>query len=91
MLMIDCVIKAPAYCPPMNAHITAEHSIVQSLPDAENLVEQGRKFYETEQFASSTTIWQRAVAAFKASGDELKLAMTLGNLALAYKARAKSS
>ncbi|BAZ12509.1 hypothetical protein NIES4071_43400 [Calothrix sp. NIES-4071] len=84
VLLLLTMFFGASLLPPTLAHITAEHSIVQSLPDAENLVEQGRKFYEVEQFAKATTIWQRAVAAFKASGDELKLAMTLGNLSLAY-------
>lgn len=84
VLLLLAMFFGASLLPPTLAHITAEHLIVQSLPNAENLVEQGRKFYETEQFAEATTIWQRAVAAFKASGDELKLAMTLGNLSLAY-------
>jgi tetratricopeptide (TPR) repeat protein len=64
--------------------MTAENSIVQSLPDAQNLVEQGRKFYEAQRFADAVTSWQQAISAFKAKGDQLKQAMTLGNLSLAY-------
>ncbi|AFY89177.1 Tetratricopeptide TPR_1 repeat-containing protein [Chroococcidiopsis thermalis PCC 7203] len=70
--------------PPTFAYITAQTPTTQSLPNAENLVEQGRKLYEAEQFAQAITIWQQAVAAFKASGDEPRQAMTLGNISLAY-------
>ncbi|RUT11317.1 hypothetical protein DSM107010_33560 [Chroococcidiopsis cubana SAG 39.79] len=52
--------------PPTLASITKENSTVQSLPDAQKLVEQGRKFYEVEQYAQAAAIWQQAVAAFKA-------------------------
>ncbi|MEH2071487.1 MAG: CHAT domain-containing protein [Nostoc sp.] len=70
--------------PPTFAHITAENSIVQKLPDAQNLLEQGSKFYKTEQFAEAATSWQQAFAAFKANEDELRQAIALGNLSLAY-------
>jgi len=69
---------------PTFAHITAEKSIVQSLPDAQNLVEQGRKLYEAERFNDAVAIWQQAISAFRANGDELTQAMILGNLSLAY-------
>ncbi|MBD2450318.1 CHAT domain-containing protein [Nostoc sp. FACHB-152] len=68
---------------PTFAYTTAEKSIVQSLPDAQNLVDQGRKHYEAERFAQAAASWQQAISAF-AQGDELTLAMTLGNLSLAY-------
>lgn len=70
--------------PPTFAHMTAETSIVQSLPDAQNLVEQGRKLYEAERIAEAVASWQQAISAFKANGDALRQAMTLGNLSLAY-------
>jgi hypothetical protein len=37
--------------------MTAENSIVQSLPDAQNLLEQGRKLYEAERFTEAAAIW----------------------------------
>ncbi|MFL9459017.1 CHAT domain-containing protein [Tolypothrix bouteillei VB521301_2] len=70
--------------PPTFAHTTAETSIVQSLPDAQNLVEKGRKLYEAERFTEAVASWQQAISAFQASGDELRQAMTLGDLSLAY-------
>ncbi|HAX89330.1 MAG TPA: hypothetical protein DCY91_24520 [Cyanobacteria bacterium UBA11370] len=52
--------------------------------NAENLVQQGRALYEAEQFNDAVRILQQAAAAFTASGDERRLAMTLSNLSLAY-------
>ncbi len=84
LLLLFAMFLGAALLPPTFAYMTAENSTVQSLPDAQNLFEQGRKFYEAERFAEAATIWQQAVTAFKANGDELSLAMTLGNLSLAY-------
>ena len=84
LLLLFAMFLGAGLLPPTFAYMTAENSTVQSLPDAQNLFEQGRKFYEAEWFAEAATIWQQAVTAFKANGDELSLAMTLGNLSLAY-------
>ena len=70
--------------PPAFAYMAATNSIVQTLPDAQKLLDSGRKFYEASRFNDAAAIWQQAVTALKANGDELKLAMTLGNLSLAY-------
>ncbi len=70
--------------PPTFAHMIAENSIAPSLANAQNLVEQGRKFYEAERFAEAAAIWQQAISALKPNRDERRLAMTLGNLSLAY-------
>lgn len=69
--------------PPTLASIPRENSIVQIL-DTQKLVEQGKEFYEAGQFSQAITIWQQAAAAFKGSRNELKQAMVLGNLSLAY-------
>ncbi len=70
--------------PPAFAYMSATNSTVQSLPDAQNLLNSGQKFYEASRFAEAVTIWQQAVTLLKANGDKLRLAMTLGNLSLAY-------
>jgi CHAT domain-containing protein len=84
VLLLLAMFLGAGLLPPTFAYITAQTPTTQSLPNAENLVEQGRKLYEAEQFAQAITIWQQAVAAFKASGDEPRQAMTLGNISLAY-------
>ncbi|AUB40086.1 Tetratricopeptide [Nostoc flagelliforme CCNUN1] len=51
---------------------------------AQSLLEQGSKFYEAERFAEAATFWQQGISAFKTNGDELRQAIALGNLSLAY-------
>ncbi|MBN3905586.1 MAG: CHAT domain-containing protein [Nostoc sp. NMS1] len=84
VLLLLAMFLGAGLLPPTFAHITAEKSIVQSLPNAQNLVEQGRKYYEAERFAQAATFWQQAISAFKANKDQLGQAMTLGNLSLTY-------
>ncbi|MBW4635531.1 MAG: CHAT domain-containing protein [Iphinoe sp. HA4291-MV1] len=84
LLLLLAMFLGAGLLPPTFAHMTAQNSIVQSLPNAQNLMEQGRKLYEAQQFAQAAAIWQQAISAFKTNGDELRLAMTLGNLSLAY-------
>lgn len=82
VLLLLAMFLGAGLLPPTFAYMTAENSI--SLPDAQNLFEQGRKFYEAERFSEAAGVWQQAVTALKANGDELTQSMTLGNLSLAY-------
>ena len=84
VLLLLAMFLGAGLLPPTFAHMTAKNSIVQNLPDAQNLLAQGQKFYEASRFAEAVAIWQQTVRAFKANGDELRLAMTLSNLSLAY-------
>ncbi len=70
--------------PPTRAYWAAENTIVQSLPDAEKLVEQGRRLYEAERFYEAVSLLQQAVGAFGVSGDKLRQAIALSNLSLTY-------
>ncbi len=84
LLLLLVLFLGAAVLPPSFAYMAAENTTVQSLPDAETLEQQGRKLYEAEQFSEAAKLWQQAAAAFKATGDELSVAMTLSNLSLAY-------
>ncbi|MDZ8091011.1 MAG: CHAT domain-containing protein [Nostoc sp. DedQUE05] len=84
VLLLLAMFLGALLLPPTFAHVTAENSNVQSLADAQNLVKQGRKFYEAEQFNDATATWLQAISALKVRGDELTQAMILGNLSLAY-------
>jgi CHAT domain-containing protein/murein DD-endopeptidase MepM/ murein hydrolase activator NlpD len=84
VLLLLAMFLGAGLLPPTLASMTIENSTVQSLPDAQKLVEQARKLYEAEQFAEAAAVWQQAVTAFKASGDKLGQAMILGNISLAY-------
>jgi CHAT domain-containing protein len=58
--------------------------IVENLPDAGALVEQGKAFYDAQQFSEAVKVLQKAAIAYQNSGDRLGQAMTLSNLSLAY-------
>ncbi|WP_375514620.1 CHAT domain-containing protein [uncultured Nostoc sp.] len=67
---------------PSAAHIVVNTS-ADDLRNTENLVEQGRVLYESQQFSDAVKILQQAVRNYAAGGDKLRLAMTLRNLSLA--------
>src|SRR5579883_2480206 len=56
----------------------------QTVSDAKALDQQGRQRYEAAQYADAVSLWQHAIAAFKANGDRVGEAQTLSNLSLAY-------
>ena len=56
----------------------------QTNPSPQNLEQQGRTLYETEQFPEAIKLWQQAIAASKTSGNQLQQAIILSNLSLAY-------
>jgi CHAT domain-containing protein len=76
--MIFCLI-----IPPILALNTSDR-LQTSTVNETTLVQQGKTLYESGQFAQAVEVLQKAADAFKAKGDELQLAMTLSNLALAY-------
>lgn len=84
VLLLLAMFLGAGLLPPTFAHVTAENSSVQKLSYAQSLLEQGSKFYEAERFAEAATFWQQGISAFKTNGDELKQAIALGNLSLAY-------
>ncbi len=48
------------------------------------LVQQGRKLYEAEQFSQAVLVWQQAAKAYQDRSDRLSQAMVLSNLSLTY-------
>ncbi|GAB4177855.1 MAG: hypothetical protein Fur006_09820 [Coleofasciculaceae cyanobacterium] len=83
LLLLFTLFSIAAVLPTV-AHVAAQNTIVQNVPDAEALEQQGRTLYDAEQFSEAVRLWQQAVDAFKARNDELNAAMTLSNLSLAY-------
>ncbi|WP_250126483.1 tetratricopeptide repeat protein [Chroococcidiopsis sp. CCMEE 29] len=67
---------------------TAVYSAVPSGQKAiaftQNLVQQGKIFYDAGQFAQAVKVLQQAATAFEANGDELNQAIALSNLSLTY-------
>lgn len=60
------------------------NQIAQSVDEAQQLVQKGREHYDAEQFTQAVESLKLAVDIFEASREELKQAITLSNLSLAY-------
>ncbi|HEY9834994.1 MAG TPA: CHAT domain-containing protein [Stenomitos sp.] len=54
-----------------------------TVSDAPQLVEQGRKYYDQEQFSDAVTVWQQAASVLATQGNELQEARVLSYLSLA--------
>ncbi|WP_442938155.1 CHAT domain-containing protein [Nostoc sp.] len=65
--------------------VPAFSQFTQTQPNAQLLVEQGRKLYETGQLSKAVIILQQATDAFNLQKDELGKAMALSNLSLVFK------
>lgn len=76
----------------MSLSIAVQHSsfaqtvsqTTQTGSDAKTLEQQGRQRYEAEQYSEAVSLWQQAIALFKAKNDRVGQAQTLSNLSLAY-------
>lgn len=55
-----------------------------SATNPQQLLEQGRKFFQDEQFSQSAEVWQQAISVFQSAGDKLNEAQALSYLSLAY-------
>ena len=69
---------------PVFAKVPEVTSIVQSLQNPSQLVQQGKTLYETGQFADAAKVWQQATQVYKSQGDKKNLAKTLSFISLAY-------
>ncbi|MBG1261361.1 CHAT domain-containing protein [Nostoc commune] len=83
-LIIFATLFLVAAILPSTAHIVAVITPASDISNTENLAQQGRALYEAEQFSDAVKILQQAATNYAASGDKLRLAMTLRNLSLAY-------
>lgn len=50
----------------------------------QNLVEQGKKFYDSGRFTEAINLLEQAASKYQADGDKLNQAMSLSNISLAY-------
>ncbi len=67
--------------------IFSSHRMVNATPSqypGVGLLEQGRSLYEAENYSAAITILKQALAKYELEGDELRQAMVLSNIALAY-------
>lgn len=69
-----------------DAYPTRGHWILFNLAvsNIDALVQQGRDYYESGQFAQAATVWEQTLSSFATRGDGLNQAMVLSNLSLAY-------
>ena len=65
--------------------VPALSQFTQTQPNAQLLIEQGQKLYETGQLSEAVIILQQATDAFNLQKDELGKAMALSNLSLVFK------
>ncbi|NJR74643.1 MAG: tetratricopeptide repeat protein, partial [Scytonema sp. CRU_2_7] len=82
-----CVIISSVLAPTL-AHTSvvnsAAHKFTISQGKMQDLVQQGKKLYEAGQFTLAVKVLQQAAADFRTQGDNLREAMTLSNLSLAF-------
>lgn len=65
--------------------VPAFSQFTQTQPNAQLLVEQGRKLYETGQLSEAVIILQQATDTFNLHKDELGKAIALSNISLVFK------
>ena len=59
-------------------------SLSVNSSQGQNLVQQGKIYYDTERFSEAINLLKQADSIFQADGDKLNQAMTLSNISLAY-------
>lgn len=64
--------------------VKATFPTIAQTTNAQLLIQQGIQFYQNQQFSDAVTIWLQAAAIFTQQGDNLRLALVLSNLSLAY-------
>jgi CHAT domain-containing protein len=70
---------------PDSALSSIPNSALSSVPNsASDPLQQGREFYQQEQFAQAKTLWQQAALTFEQQGDRGNQALALSYLSLAY-------
>lgn len=79
-LLLVTTNKTPVFA---QAHESAP--VIRNLSnDASQLIQQGKTFYEKEQFADAAEVWQQAAQSYRSQNDLLNLAKTLSFLSLTY-------
>ena len=80
-----CVIAFPVAATIETQHIaTLGVSIQNPTAQTQDSLQQGKVLYEAGQFAEAVKVLQQAVKSYGSQGNELRQAVALSNLALAY-------
>ncbi|NEQ23542.1 MAG: tetratricopeptide repeat protein, partial [Microcoleus sp. SIO2G3] len=69
---------------PVLGYISSEVPATQGVAAPNELLEQGRDYYEAGQFVAAVQVLQQATEDYQQEGDSLNQAKVLSNLALAY-------
>lgn len=85
MTAFFCIIAFPVAATVKTQHIpTLGVSIPNPTAPTQDLLQQGKVLYEAGQFAEAVKVLQQAVKSYGSQGNELRQAVALSNLALAY-------
>lgn len=80
-----CVIAFPVAATVETQHIASVGVSIQNFTaQTQDLLQQGKVLYEAGQFAQAVKVLQQAVKSYSSQGNELRQAVALSNLALAY-------
>ncbi|WP_442936957.1 CHAT domain-containing protein [Nostoc sp.] len=79
-----CVITFPVAATIKTQHTSLNVSIQNPTAQTQDLLQQGKVLYERGQFAEAVKVLQQAVKSYGSQGNELRQAVALSNLALAY-------
>ena len=82
ILALLTTLSIPAWSIP-NLPLSSQ-VVTQTNNDGQFLLEQGIVYYQGGNYTEASEIWQRALKAFIANGEELKQALVLSNLSIAY-------
>jgi CHAT domain-containing protein len=80
---ILCIFTLPAVANISQPPILNSPSEIENS-QTENLLEQGKALYDAGRYTQALKVLEQANAGFRATGDQLKEAMTLSNVSLVY-------
>jgi tetratricopeptide (TPR) repeat protein len=83
MVAFLCVLISPVLTKASAVNFTTQNLAISRFK-TQDLVQQGKKFYEAGQFTLAVKALQQAAADFRTHGDSLREAMTLSNVSLAF-------
>ncbi|MCC5661462.1 CHAT domain-containing protein [Nostoc sp. XA010] len=79
-----CVIASPVAATVETQHIATLGVSIENPAQTQDLLQKGKVLYEAGQFAEAVKVLQQAVKSYSSQGNELRQAVALSNLALAY-------
>ncbi|QSJ17353.1 CHAT domain-containing protein [Nostoc sp. UHCC 0702] len=85
LIALLCILGSPVLAKVTGAINSSYHQAnATTATTSDSLLEQGKVLYDAGRFAEAVQILQQAAQEYKEKGDNLRLAITLSNLSLAY-------